>query len=151
MNIFMRNIYVIDTNAIISYFHRIFGVRQILSSRARGIIESALLSSPWEAKLSIPSIVFIEIFEKWFVKEEIARKLWYDFFVIIQRAPNIEVKPIEEEVLENMLRIGNELSGHDMHDKIILASAIMLNCPLITTDRNIIDYIKKSKVITYIN
>lgn len=147
----MGNIYVTDTNSIISYFHRIFGVRQILSLRARRIIEEALLSSPSEVKLSIPSVVFIEIFDKWFVKEEIARKLQYEFFEVIKKSPNIEVKPIEQEVLENILKIGNELSGHDMHDKIILASAIMLNCPLITTDGKIIDYIKKSKVIPYIN
>jgi len=147
----MRNIYVTDTNSIISYFHRIFGVPRILSSRACRVIERALISSPSEVKLSIPSVVFIEIFDKWFVKEEIARKLQYEFFETIKKSPNIEVKPIDQEVLENILKIGDELSSHDMHDKVILASAIMLNCTLITTDVKIIKYVEQHEAISYIN
>ncbi len=147
----MNNIFVTDTSSIISYFNKIFGVRQKLSSISRRLIEEALLTSSSNIKLSIPSVVFIEIYDKWFVKEETARKLQYEFFQVIKKSPNVEIKPIEQEVLDNVLIIGDELASHDMHDKIILASAIMLECPLITTDTKIINYIKKHKPIPYMN
>ena len=146
----MNNIFVTDTDSIVSCFHEVFGVRQILTKRARRIIEQAFVTYPSGIKLSIPSVVFIEIFDKWFREEETARKIRYEFYELVQKSPNIEIKPIEQEVLENLIIIEDELSSHDMHDKIILASAIMLNCPIITTDRKIISYLKKHKVIPYI-
>lgn len=146
----MNNIFVTDTDSIVSYFHEVFDVRQILTKRALRIIEQAFMTYPSGIKLSIPSVVFIEIFNKWFRKEETARKIRYEFYELVQKSPNIEIKPIEQEVLENLILIEDELSSHDMHDKIILASAIMLNCPIITTDRKIISYLKKHKVIPYI-
>jgi len=146
----MLNLFVPDTNSIVSYFNEVFGVRQILTRRALRIIEKAFSPYPSETKLSIPSVVFIEIFDKWFKKEETARRIRYEFYELIQKSANIEIKPIEQEVLENVINIKDELSNHDMHDKIILASAIMLKCPIITTDRKIITYLKKHKVIPYI-
>jgi len=138
----MSRLYVTDTDSIISFFHNIFGVPQRLSERARGMIAQALLTSSSEVKLSIPSVVFMEIFEKWFITEEFSEKLRYEVFEIVRRSPNIEIKPIEQEVLEKLLKIGGNLSRHDINDKIIVASAMMLNCPLITTDGEIIDYIR---------
>ena len=93
----------------------------------------------------------MEIFDKWFLEDEIASKLRYEVFEPIKGSPNVEVKPIEQEVLENMLKIGDELGNHDMHDKIILASAMMLNCPLITTDSKLISYIRNHKVVSYVS
>lgn len=143
----MDRIYVADTDSIIRYFHRVFGVAQKLSTRARSLIDSALMSSPSPVKLSIPSIVFLEIFEKWFADEEMAMKLRYEVYETIMKSPNIEIKPIEQEVLENLLRIGDNLSNHDINDKLIVASAMMLRCPIITTDPEIIKYVKSSRII----
>ncbi len=134
-----------------SYFNKVFGVHQKLSRRARRIISQALSTSPSNVKLSIPSIVFIEIFDNCFEEEETANKLRYEFYEVIKSSPNIEVKAIEQEVLENILRIRDELSDHDIHDKIVLASAMMLDCPLITTDGPIINYIKKHNVVSFIS
>jgi len=142
--------YVTDTDSIISYFNKVFAVPQKLSRKARLIIQQALSTYPSDIKLSIPSIVFVEIFDNFFLEEEIAAKLRYEVFELIKASPNIEVKPIEQEVLENMLNIGDELRSHDIHDKIVLASAIMLDCPLITTDEKLITYIRKHKVVSYI-
>lgn len=143
----MNKVCVTDTDSIICYFNRVFGVPQKLLSRARGLIGCALLTCPSSVKLSIPSMVFMEIYDKWFVNEETAAKLRYEVFEPIIRSPNIEIKPIEQEVLENLLKIGGNLASHDINDKLILASAMMLECPLITTDPKIIKYVKKSGCI----
>ena len=45
-----------------------------------------------------------------------------------------KIKSIDEEVLEAVLLIGGDLQDHEMHDKIILASAMALQCPLISSD-----------------
>lgn len=143
----MNRLYVTDTNALIFYFSDVFEQASKLSYRASQLIECALQSSPCEIKLSIPSVVFVEIFDKWLNNEEFAAKFHYEVFNVIQQSPNIEIKPIEQEVLENMLKIGGNLSEHDIHDKLILASAMMLNCPLITTDSKVIEYVNKFRII----
>lgn len=137
----MSELYVTDTNSLISYFHDTFRENRDVSARTRRLITEAFRPYPTEVKLSIPSVVFIELFEKWFDSDEFAAKFHYEVFVPLSESPNIEVKSIDQEVLENLIRIGEPLRDHDMHDKIILASAMMLNCPLITTDQAIIDYV----------
>ena len=139
--------YVIDTCSLISYFNRVFDESQKISTRARRIIGQAFHSFPQDVKLSIPSIVFVEIFEKWITTDEFAAKFHYEVFQLVIQSPNIEIKPIEREVLDNLLLIGDSMSGHEIHDKIILASAMMLDCPLITIDTKIIDYVDKHRVI----
>ncbi len=143
----MTKRYVIDTNSLIFYFNKIFGEPDKLSAKARLLIERAVSSSESDIKLSIPAVVLVEIFEKWIRTEEFGAKFHYEVFSLISQSPNIEIKPIEREVLENLLKIGAELRNHDLHDKIILASAMMLECPLITTDNKIIEYVRKYHVI----
>ena len=143
----MSKLYVIDTVAFISFFHEVFDVESKLSVGVRKLLERAFATSESNIKLSIPSLVFVEIFEKWFKSEDFAEKFHYEVFERIVQSPNIEIKPIEQEVLENVLHIGGGLLDHDLHDKIILASAIMLNCPLITTDQEIIRYVNRNPVI----
>ena len=127
----LRKLYVIDTSAFISYFNNVFGESSQISRRARDIVSDALFTISGSVRLSIPSIVFVEIFEKWLRNEEFNAKFYYEIYKIILESPNIEIKPIELEVLENLLIIGGNLRNHDLHDKIILASAMMLECPLI--------------------
>jgi predicted nucleic acid-binding protein len=143
----MDKLYVTDTNSVIFYFSHVFEQPSKLSAKARQLFEHALNNSPSEIKLSIPSVVFVEIFDKWLINEEFAAKFHYEVFSAIVQSPNIEIKPIEREVLENLLKIGGSLSEHDIHDKLILASAMMLNCPLITTDSKIIESVNKYHVI----
>lgn len=117
----MIKLFVSDTNALISYFHKVFNVKSKLSKNARIIFDCALSNSIDNIKLSIPSVVFVEIFEKWFISEEFARKFYYEVYTPIIESPNIEIKPIEQEVLENLLRIRGNLSNHEINDKLILA------------------------------
>lgn len=143
----MGVLYVIDTNGIIGYFDEVFKAASNLSNYARTLIECALSAFPQDVKLSVPTVVFVEIFEKWLDGEEMAAKFHYEVFNLLARSPNIEIKPLEQEVLENVLQIGGTLAEHEIHDKIILASAIMLNCPMITTDTKIREYVEVSRVI----
>ena len=143
----MIKLFVSDTNALISYFLKVFNVKSKLSKNARILFDCALSNSIDNIRLSIPSVVFVEIFEKWFISEEFARKFYYEVYTPIIESPNIEIKPIEQEVLENLLKIRGILSNHEINDKLILASAMMLNCPLITVDKSIIKFVSENAVI----
>jgi predicted nucleic acid-binding protein len=140
-------LFVIDTNAIVGYFHEVFHEDRQVSSKTFKLIQTALCSYEGQIKLSIPSIVFVEIFEKWFCNEEFARKFYYEVLIPIKESPNIEIKSIDKEVLCEMLSISGSLENHDLHDKIILASAMSLGCKLITTDNKLIQYVEKTHII----
>jgi predicted nucleic acid-binding protein len=143
----MSALYVIDTSCLIAYFHEVFQGDLQLSSQVLRIINTALSTQEGNIKLSIPSVVFIEIFEKWLRDEEFVRKFFYEVYTPIVQSPNIEIKPIDQEVLQALLSIRGELEHHDLHDKLILACAIMLGCQLITTDNKVTTYVNKTKVI----
>jgi hypothetical protein len=64
----------------IYYFEQVFEQPSMLSTRARKLIRQTFDTSSAEVKLSIPSIVFVEIFEKWFKSEEFAAKFHYEVF-----------------------------------------------------------------------
>lgn len=139
--------YVIDTNGLISFFSRVFedtpgfdGAPPI-SQRTRRAIESAV--SPYEGwvLLSVPSIVFIEIYEKWLRSGEFFRKFFYEVFIPLKQSPNIEIRAIDQEILENLLDVDGCLTEHDLHDKIVVASAMTLECPIITVDPKIIEFV----------
>jgi len=143
----MTLLYVIDTVSFIDYFDNIFGRYGNLSYKARNIIDNAFNAYSGLIKLSIPSVVLVEIYEKWFSDEEFAAKFYYEVYSLIKTSPNIEIKPIEREVLENLIKIGGNLTDHEIHDKLILSSAMMMKCPLITRDPEIIKYFKNTNVI----
>jgi predicted nucleic acid-binding protein len=142
----MMKLYVIDTNALIHYYPDVFDQGCDLSRRAHSIIKSAFTPNS-SVRISIPSVVLIEIYDKWFTREEFARKFYYEVFLSLKESPNIEIKPIEQEVLENLLYISGDLANHEIHDKIILASAMMLKCSLITSDAKLTEYVTKTNVL----
>ncbi len=143
----MVKLYVADTNSIIRFFRNFFNQPQKLSRRAQRIFEDAILPYNTDIRLSIPSVVFVELYEKWLKTEEVSAKFRYEVFQQISDSPNIEIKPIEKEVLECMTQIRDRLQNHDLHDKIIVASAIMLQCPIITADTVIRKYVEETRVI----
>ncbi len=142
-----EGLFVLDTNALIAYFDEVFEQSLTLSYSVRALINSALTSSPSNTKISIPSVVFIEIFEKWLRTEEMISKFHFRVFKVIEQSPNIEIRSIEQETIENLTLIGDELANHEIHDKLILASAMTLKCPLITSDKPIRDYVKTHDII----
>ena len=143
----MTHHYVIDTNALIYFYCDLFEQECRLSSKAIAIMRQGLSRNESLVRLSIPSVVFVEIYAKWLRDEEFAAKFYYEVFKPLTESPNVEVKPIEREVLENLISIGGILEKHEMHDKIILASAIMLKCRLISTDPVIEQYVADTGVI----
>jgi PIN domain nuclease of toxin-antitoxin system len=138
--------YVIDTNAIIFYFSDVFNQSNGLSKRARAIISDGFKKDS-EINLIIPSIVFVEIYKKWCKSEELSSQIYYEVYSKVIQCDNIEIKPIEKVVLMNLTRIGGILDHHEINDKLILAAAIMLECPIITTDRKIKQFVDQTKII----
>ena len=73
----MRKLYVIDTCCLIAFFDEVFRHTpsyegsQELSSKTKSIIDQAIFSETTDIRLSIPSIVFVEIYEKWLRAEEL--------------------------------------------------------------------------------
>jgi predicted nucleic acid-binding protein len=143
----MAERYVIDTTSLISYFDDIFEEPPKISQDAIKIIHSAFMEE--NVILIIPNIVFVEIFKKWYQNEEWAEKIKYEVYQKVISQPNIEVRPLDIELLENFVRITDIEPNYnfDNHDKQILACAMMLNCNLITSDRRIIRYNNRKKVV----
>jgi len=142
-----KKLYVIDTNGLLSFFSEVFndapgfnGAPSI-SEKARNAIQEAV--SPFEGGvlLSVPSIVFIEIYEKWLRSGEFFSKFFYEVFIPLKQSPNIEIRAIDQEVLENLLTVDGCLAEHDLHDKIVVASAMTLECIIITSDKKIIKFV----------
>ena len=143
----MAKLYVCDTNGVIDYFHEVFDVESALSAATRAILSDALCTRESDVRVSVPAIVFVEIFDKWCGSEEFTRKFHYEVYQRMTASPNVEIRPLDREVLERMMDIGENLADREMHDKVILASAIALNCVLISSDTEIRAYNEITHVI----
>ncbi len=139
--------YVIDTNGLISFFAGVFDDAPgfdgspSISQKARNAIQEAVSPSEGGVLLSVPSVVFIEIYEKWLRSEHFLRKFFYEVFTPLKQSPNVEIRATDQEVLENLLNVDGCLAEHDLHDKIVVASAMTLKCPIITVDHKIIEFV----------
>lgn len=137
---------VIDTTALISYFHWVFEKPPQISDAAIKIITRAFQSES-DVILSIPSIVLVEIFDKWVREDEFRAKFVSEVLGSLSQYPNIEIKAIDKEVLQNFIKLDDEIVNLENHDKLILASAMMLGWSLITSDEKIHKYVRKHPVI----
>ena len=141
-----ENRYVIDSVSLINYFNTIFREEEKISNEARRIISCGF--NPFSPiKLIIPSTVFIEVHTKWCQKEEFARQIYYEVYNSIKECEDIEIKPLEKEVLEEFLKIDDSIVELEHNDKLILSAAIQLNCSLLTIDQKITDYVNKTNII----
>ena len=140
--------YVIDTNGLISFFAGVFDNTPefdgspSISEKTRTAIQEAISPLEGEVLLSVPSIVFVEIYEKWLRSGEFFRKFFYEVFTPLKQSPNVEIRAIDQEVLENLLAVDGCLAEHDLHDKIVVASAVTLECPIITVDHKIVEFVE---------
>lgn len=134
--------YVIDSVSLINYFRDIFDEKEMISADARRVISSGF-NEYSTIKLIIPSVVLIELHTKFIINEEIGRKIYYEMYYKLRECPDIEIKPLEKEVIEEFIKIDDDLEALEHNDKLILSAAIQLNCPIITTDPKIISYINK--------
>lgn len=143
----MNQRYIIDTTALISFFSPIFEVPSKITEDACNIISTAFETN--ENILMIPSIVFVEIFSKQFKSPEKAAAIRYEVFEKIRNCDNISIEPIDKELLSCFITITDIERNHnfDNHDKIIFATAMKYQAPLITSDQRLIRYNKRKKLI----
>ncbi len=126
-------IYVTDTHSLVWYFTE----DKHLSRKAFDAFESTIR----EGVIIIPSIVLAEIiyiYKKGRInlsfKETLQKLDYYN---------NFEIIPLDV----NILKVVDELNINlEIHDKIIVASAIYFNAELITKDENI----KKARIVSVI-
>lgn len=140
---------VVDTTAVISYFSSIFERGSQITPNGLSIIRDAFELDD-KIVMIIPSIVFVEIFDKWFLgsrekDEEFRAKFFAEVMHPIQKSPNMEIREIDDEVIEQFLELYDENIGLEQRDRIILASAVVLNAYLITSDKKIISFQNKYK------
>ncbi len=143
--------FVIDTMTLISYFSQLFNVPSQISTKGLSYIEKVFQSDS-DYLMTIPSIVFVEIFDKWFrgltpTDEEFRAKFIAEVFKPIKSCPNIEIRELDMEVLEQFLHLDDPYINLENRDKIVLASAVVLESPLITSDGKIKEYVEKYKNI----
>lgn len=134
------NLYVIDTCSLISYFSNIFGEVSSISSKSLKIIDKAFKYQ--NSNLIFPTAVFLEIFHKFCRDEEKTAQIKYEIYQRIKEHPNMEIQPLDREVLEHFIQIIDIEPDYkfDNHDKQVFAAAMMMNCPLITSDKRMIRY-----------
>ena len=135
----MCQYYVVDTTTIISYYHEIFKQESKINRKYLSLITQAF-NSYSKIRIIIPSIVFIEIFEKWCKREEESRCIYSEIFSPINDAANFEISPLQSEVLKNFISIDDSVINLENHDKIIVATSLMHECPIISDDPKIKRY-----------
>ncbi|OGM32997.1 hypothetical protein A2803_02475 [Candidatus Woesebacteria bacterium RIFCSPHIGHO2_01_FULL_44_21] len=115
------NKYCFDTHTLVWYFIK----RPTLSTRARQI-----LNEVFEGKKEgiIPSLVLVEALHVSFKVKEFN----FGRFLSDIRIQNLTVVPLEKEVLQECYKLSKVLN---IHDRIIVATAIVTGSVLITKDK----------------
>ena len=142
----MAELYVADTNAIIAAFPRIFNRPLILSKKTLRLVLRAF-HKDYSVRLSIPSVVFIELYDKWCRRPEASRAIYYEVFVTARESDVVEIRELDAEIVEIMTSFDDSIVNLESHDKIALAAAVALRAPLITSDRKIRRYVAMTNVI----
>lgn len=142
-----EDLYIVDTCALISYFSNIFDGNISISDSSLDVIDLAFHSN--EVKLIFPSAVFIELFIKWFKSEEIATKIKTEVYFRIKERENMQIRTFDREILENYMLIKDIEDNHnfDGHDKQIYATAMTMDCRLITSDERLIRYNNRKNLV----
>lgn len=127
---------VLDTNAFINYYNDYFGEADRLSQETRKFIDLCFDIYDEKYRLSIPSVVFLEIFDKFLNTQEKRKEFYYSIFSPLKNKEKIEIKSIERGVIEQFIGTSYKL---EMHDRIIYCSAKEINAVLVTSDSKIIE------------
>lgn len=136
--------FIIDTCAIIAYFHEIFSDNKRLSAEIEEVVRLAIEhTSVWHRspyQLIVPIISFIEIRDKWCISEERTREIYYEVFKPFYDSDNVSICPFELPILRRAIAIDKGECSFDNHDKFIIATALEYEVPLITSDTEIRKY-----------
>ena len=65
----------------------------------------------------------------------------------MHRAPNIEIREIDAEILKMFLLLEDPDINLENSDRLILASAAVLESPLITSDTDMTKYARKHQLV----
>lgn len=129
-------LYLLDTTAFINYFDFFFKKGNKLNSQINKDINICFNKYNYKHRISIPSVVFIEVYDNFLKSQEKRAEFYNTVFHPLKENEMIEIKPIEKGVLEEFTKIPYRL---EMHDKIIYSSAKEINATLITNDPSILE------------
>lgn len=137
-------LYVLDTHAVIWHFPKAFRQTNCNSRKVNEILCETLTDESSKYRLVVPSIVFVEIFDKFSLNREDSSRVFYECFTPLKDCSRIELRELDFEVLETVSKIGGALENHEIHDKIIVATALTLDASVITKDPKIHEYAEEN-------
>lgn len=119
--------YCCDTHALIWYST----ADKALSSKARILLYSLIEKN--QKRLIVPSIAILEAYHK-----NLKRQL-LDFRKLLNhlKKPNIRIASLDEKVLNACYGLPGKI---EIHDRVIAATALTYDCPLITKDKTLRRY-----------
>jgi len=118
--------YVTDTHSIVWYFTE----DRRLSNKALGVFEGTIK----EGVIIIPSVVLAEIM---FISKKGKITLTFEKTPEkIEEYENFDIAPLDIDILKVADKIEADL---EMHDKLVVATALYFDATLITKDRSITD------------
>ena len=143
----MQRLVVIDTCAVISYYPKVFQEESTISKGSLELISAALGHS--DVRIIIPTIVFVELFQLYFKREEMSRLIYYEVYLPFRDSPHFELRGFDQDGLNAFITIDDIEPDQkfDNHDKQVLSAAISMNCPLMTSDTKIKRYNDRKSVI----
>lgn len=139
--------FVFDTVSFINYHCDFFNEKSRLSSGTIENLRRCFSADFVNYKLIVPSIIFVEIFDKQLKTDERAARFKSEILSKYLDCEDVEIKNIDKEVLHLYANIDNNIIKLETHDKIILSSAIQMNGKLITNDAKIKEYVEKTNVV----
>jgi hypothetical protein len=139
--------FVFDTVGFINYHNDFFNEKSSLSARVINDIQKCMSPDFINYKLIIPSIVFVEIFDKQLDSDEKAAKFKYEILSQYLNCEDVEIKALDQEVLEIYYSINDNIIQLETHDKIILSSSIQMQGKLITNDSKIKTYVEATNAV----
>lgn len=113
--------YSLDTHALVWYIRGY----KTLSVRAKNIIRKIFEG---DANCFISSL---SVLEAYYISLKHKEFIFTNFLKDIKKS-NIEIVPFDQQVLTQALDLPKEL---DIHDRIIVATSIVTNTPLVTKDK----------------
>ena len=149
----MENFYILDTCSFYSYCSKYLN---IFTDKDVSIQEDALkkLNDAFNnnnVKIVIPSVILIEIFDHYFNNEEFINKFKYEVYSKLssEEYNNIAIIDVDYEIIENLFDCYTDEVAVDLHDKLIMATALKYkdkNTTLFTSDRRVKKIISKNNL-----
>lgn len=122
----MKKNYVTDTHTLVWYFTE----NERLSRKAAKIFEKTVK----KGSIIIPTVVLAEIMH--IAKKGRITISFSETIKKIEDSENFEIAPLDLEILNTADNIDYEL---EMHDRLIAATALFFNVPVLTRDKTIKD------------